>query len=73
MLRVRKFEILISVIGKGQILLKKMIRHGKSLLIYIFFYFRAPHLGRELVCKENKKTFKATIAMSQEFPLGIQS
>nr|KAF6377153.1 ankyrin repeat domain 13C [Myotis myotis] len=34
---------------------------------------KAPHLGRELVCKENKKTFKATIAMSQEFPLGIQS
>ncbi|KAM7098279.1 ankyrin repeat domain-containing protein 13C isoform 2-T3 [Molossus nigricans] len=34
---------------------------------------KAPHLGRELVCKESKKTFKATIAMSQEFPLGIQS
>uniref|UniRef100_A0A673U8H3 Ankyrin repeat domain 13C n=1 Tax=Suricata suricatta TaxID=37032 RepID=A0A673U8H3_SURSU len=34
---------------------------------------KAPHLGRELVCKENKKTFKATIAMSQEFPLGIES
>ncbi|KAI1236925.1 hypothetical protein IHE44_0015183 [Lamprotornis superbus] len=34
---------------------------------------RAPHLGRELVCKESKKTFKATIAMSQEFPLGIES
>uniref|UniRef100_A0A6I8Q953 Ankyrin repeat domain-containing protein 13C n=1 Tax=Xenopus tropicalis TaxID=8364 RepID=A0A6I8Q953_XENTR len=34
---------------------------------------KAPHLGRELVCKENKKTFKATIAMSQDFPLGIES
>ncbi|XP_057356302.1 ankyrin repeat domain-containing protein 13C isoform X3 [Manis pentadactyla] len=33
---------------------------------------KAPHLGRELVCKESKKTFKATIAMSQEFPLGIE-
>ncbi|CAJ0914881.1 unnamed protein product, partial [Ranitomeya imitator] len=33
----------------------------------------APHLGRELVCKENKKTFKATIAVSQDFPLGIES
>lgn len=35
--------------------------------------FRAPHLGRELVCKESKKNFKATIAMSQDFPLGIES
>lgn len=34
---------------------------------------KAPHLGRELVCKESKKTFKATVAMSQEFPLGIES
>ncbi|XP_068525766.1 ankyrin repeat domain-containing protein 13C-like [Anas acuta] len=34
---------------------------------------KAPHLGRELVCKESKKTFKATIAMSQEFSLGIES
>uniref|UniRef100_A0A8C4SPY4 Ankyrin repeat domain 13C n=1 Tax=Erpetoichthys calabaricus TaxID=27687 RepID=A0A8C4SPY4_ERPCA len=34
---------------------------------------KAPHLGRELVCKESKKGFKATIAMSQEFPLGIES
>ncbi|XP_060062403.1 ankyrin repeat domain-containing protein 13C isoform X2 [Erinaceus europaeus] len=33
---------------------------------------KAPHLGRELVYKESKKTFKATIAMSQEFPLGIE-
>ncbi|XP_035031901.1 ankyrin repeat domain-containing protein 13C isoform X1 [Hippoglossus stenolepis] len=34
---------------------------------------RAPHLGRELTCKESKKNFKATIAMSQDFPLGIES
>ncbi|KAK5623710.1 Ankyrin repeat domain-containing protein 13C-A [Crenichthys baileyi] len=34
---------------------------------------RAPHLGRELVCKESKKNFKATIAMSQDFPLSIES
>ncbi|XP_056670913.1 ankyrin repeat domain-containing protein 13C isoform X4 [Monodelphis domestica] len=34
---------------------------------------KAPHLGRELVCKENKKMFKATVAMSPEFPLGIES
>ncbi|XP_023441905.1 ankyrin repeat domain-containing protein 13C isoform X3 [Dasypus novemcinctus] len=34
---------------------------------------KAPHLGRELVCKESKKSFKATIAMSQEFPLRIES
>lgn len=34
---------------------------------------RPPHLGRELVCKESKKNFKATIAMSQDFPLGIES
>lgn len=33
---------------------------------------KAPHLGRELMCKESKKTFKATIAMSQEFPLRIE-
>uniref|UniRef100_A0A8C3A1Y5 Ankyrin repeat domain 13C n=1 Tax=Cyclopterus lumpus TaxID=8103 RepID=A0A8C3A1Y5_CYCLU len=33
----------------------------------------APHLGRELVCKESKKNFKATVAMSQDFPLGIES
>ncbi|KAJ7419639.1 Ankyrin repeat domain-containing protein 13C [Willisornis vidua] len=44
---------------------------GTSLCWEIFA--RAPHLGRELVCKESKKTFKATIAMSQEFPLGIES
>lgn len=35
--------------------------------------FRPPHLGRELVCKESKKNFKATVAMSQDFPLGIES
>ncbi|XP_010869724.1 ankyrin repeat domain-containing protein 13C [Esox lucius] len=34
---------------------------------------KAPHLGRELVCKESKKNFKATIAMSEDFPLGIES
>uniref|UniRef100_A0A3P9L3B9 Ankyrin repeat domain 13C n=1 Tax=Oryzias latipes TaxID=8090 RepID=A0A3P9L3B9_ORYLA len=34
---------------------------------------KAPHLGRELVCKESKKNFKATIAMSQDFPLCIES
>uniref|UniRef100_F6XNE1 Ankyrin repeat domain-containing protein 13C n=1 Tax=Monodelphis domestica TaxID=13616 RepID=F6XNE1_MONDO len=34
---------------------------------------KAPHLSRELVCKENKKMFKATVAMSPEFPLGIES
>uniref|UniRef100_A0A674MZ41 Ankyrin repeat domain 13C n=1 Tax=Takifugu rubripes TaxID=31033 RepID=A0A674MZ41_TAKRU len=34
---------------------------------------KPPHLGRELVCKESKKNFKATIAMSQDFPLGIES
>ncbi|TRY82679.1 hypothetical protein DNTS_032606 [Danionella cerebrum] len=34
---------------------------------------KAPHLGRELVCKESKKNFKATVAMSQDFPLGIDS
>uniref|UniRef100_A0A6Q2YFJ7 Ankyrin repeat domain-containing protein n=1 Tax=Esox lucius TaxID=8010 RepID=A0A6Q2YFJ7_ESOLU len=33
----------------------------------------APHLGRALVCKESKKNFKATVAMSQDFPLGIES
>ncbi|XP_032821926.2 ankyrin repeat domain-containing protein 13C-like [Petromyzon marinus] len=32
---------------------------------------KAPHLGRELVCKESSKSFKATIAMSQEFPLSM--
>jgi len=30
-----------------------------------------PLLGREPKCKESKKTFKATVAMSEEFPLTI--
>nr|XP_057922468.1 ankyrin repeat domain-containing protein 13C-like isoform X2 [Doryrhamphus excisus] len=34
---------------------------------------KPPHLGRELMCKESKKHFKATVAMSQDFPLGIES
>ncbi|KAK9538556.1 hypothetical protein VZT92_003718 [Zoarces viviparus] len=34
---------------------------------------KPPHLGRELVCKESKKNFKATVAMSQDFPLDIES
>uniref|UniRef100_A0A3Q2Y7R7 Ankyrin repeat domain 13C n=1 Tax=Hippocampus comes TaxID=109280 RepID=A0A3Q2Y7R7_HIPCM len=34
---------------------------------------KAPHLGREQLCKESKKHFKATIAMSQDFPLSIDS
>ncbi|XP_076001189.1 ankyrin repeat domain-containing protein 13C-like [Genypterus blacodes] len=34
---------------------------------------KPPHLGRELVCKESKKNFKATVAMSQDFPLSIES
>uniref|UniRef100_A0A3Q2DUF5 Ankyrin repeat domain-containing protein 13C-like n=1 Tax=Cyprinodon variegatus TaxID=28743 RepID=A0A3Q2DUF5_CYPVA len=34
---------------------------------------KPPHLGRELMCKESKKNFKATVAMSQDFPLGIES
>ncbi|CAB1324512.1 unnamed protein product [Coregonus sp. 'balchen'] len=34
---------------------------------------KVPHLGRDLVCKESKKNFKATVAMSQDFPLGIES
>ncbi|XP_064865050.1 ankyrin repeat domain-containing protein 13C-B-like isoform X2 [Oncorhynchus nerka] len=34
---------------------------------------KAPHLGRDLVCKESKKNFKATVAMSQDFPLSIES
>ncbi|XP_054646199.1 ankyrin repeat domain-containing protein 13C isoform X3 [Dunckerocampus dactyliophorus] len=36
-------------------------------------YGKAPQLGRELVCKESKKNFKATVAMSQDFPLSIDS
>ncbi|XP_028832315.1 ankyrin repeat domain-containing protein 13C-A-like isoform X2 [Denticeps clupeoides] len=34
---------------------------------------KPPHLGRELLCKESKKNFKATVAMSQDFPLAIAS
>ncbi|XP_068460183.1 ankyrin repeat domain-containing protein 13C-like [Clinocottus analis] len=34
---------------------------------------KPPHLGRDLVCKESKKNFKANVAMSQDFPLGIES
>ena len=30
-----------------------------------------PLLGREQKCKESKKTFRATVAMSEEFPLTI--
>ncbi|MFT7801588.1 ankyrin repeat domain-containing protein 13C-A-like [Arapaima gigas] len=41
--------------------------------ILCFVSHRAPHLGRELVCKENRKSFKATVAMSQDFPLGVKS
>uniref|UniRef100_A0A672ZDV7 Ankyrin repeat domain-containing protein 13C-like n=1 Tax=Sphaeramia orbicularis TaxID=375764 RepID=A0A672ZDV7_9TELE len=42
--------------------------------IFVCLYTsRPPHLGRELVCKESKKNFKATVAMSQDFPLGIES
>uniref|UniRef100_A0A8C4Q9V4 Ankyrin repeat domain 13C n=1 Tax=Eptatretus burgeri TaxID=7764 RepID=A0A8C4Q9V4_EPTBU len=33
---------------------------------------KAPHLGRELVCKESRKNFRATVAMSQEFPLSLE-
>jgi ankyrin repeat domain-containing protein 13 len=32
----------------------------------------APTLGRDLVFKKSQKTFKATIAMSQDFPLSIE-
>ncbi|XP_076829117.1 ankyrin repeat domain-containing protein 13C-like [Brachyhypopomus gauderio] len=30
-------------------------------------------LGREQICKVNRRNFKATVAMSQDFPLSIQS
>ncbi|XP_061831459.1 ankyrin repeat domain-containing protein 13C-like [Nerophis lumbriciformis] len=36
-------------------------------------YGSPPHLGRELLCKESKKSFKASVAMSQDFPLSIDS
>jgi hypothetical protein len=31
-----------------------------------------PLLGRPLVCKESSKSFKATIAMSEDFPLTVE-
>ena len=31
-----------------------------------------PCLGREHICKESRKTFKATVAMSEEFPLTVE-
>ena len=31
-----------------------------------------PSLGREHICKESRKTFKATVAMSEEFPLTVE-
>ena len=31
-----------------------------------------PCLGREHLCKESRKTFKATVAMSEEFPLTVE-
>lgn len=30
-----------------------------------------PHLGRKQMCKESSKAFKATVAMSEEFPLTV--
>jgi hypothetical protein len=30
-----------------------------------------PILGRPMVCKESSKSFKATIAMSEDFPLTV--
>ena len=30
-----------------------------------------PILGRSMVCKESSKSFKATIAMSEDFPLTV--
>ncbi|XP_013408976.1 ankyrin repeat domain-containing protein 13C-B [Lingula anatina] len=34
---------------------------------------RPPTLGRRMLCKENAKTFKATLAMSEEFPMTIEA
>ena len=34
---------------------------------------KCPVLGREIVCKENTKAFKATLAMSEDFPLTIDA
>ncbi len=31
-----------------------------------------PYLGRKPVCKESSKAFKATVAMSEDFPLSIE-
>ncbi|CAG0896150.1 unnamed protein product [Darwinula stevensoni] len=32
-----------------------------------------PHLGRPMVCKDSSKSFKATVAMSEEFPLTTET
>ena len=34
---------------------------------------KCPVLGRDIVCKENTKAFKATLAMSEDFPLTIDA
>lgn len=31
-----------------------------------------PFLGRKPVCKESSKAFKATVAMSEDFPLSVE-
>lgn len=41
-------------------------------------YINAPsgktcHLGRSMICKETSKVFKATLAMSEEFPLSVDA
>lgn len=62
--------------GTGLFMQGHVISKWAALVHYsdrLSFPLRAPHLGRELVCKESKKNFKATIAMSQDFPLGIES
>ncbi|XP_027231114.1 ankyrin repeat domain-containing protein 13C [Penaeus vannamei] len=33
---------------------------------------KPPPLGRMLICKESSKSFKATVAMSEEFPLTVE-
>ncbi|XP_072032629.1 ankyrin repeat domain-containing protein 13C-like [Amphiura filiformis] len=33
---------------------------------------RAPCLGRQQVCKETRKMFKATVALSEDFPMDVQ-
>ncbi|GIX81657.1 ankyrin repeat domain-containing protein 13C [Caerostris extrusa] len=40
---------------------------------YINSYDRYIHLGRPQVCKETRKHFKATVAMSEDFPLSVES